>query len=73
MKYCSLLLASLVLAPICLSAQTPNPAPRLATPADKISVLDGFKVELIRSAEPAEGSWVCMALDPKGRLLISPQ
>lgn len=46
---------------------------RVATPADQISVLDGFQVELIRSAEPNEGSWVSMAVDPKGRLIVSPQ
>ncbi|MDQ6632416.1 MAG: c-type cytochrome, partial [Verrucomicrobiota bacterium] len=32
-----------------------------------------FKVELLRSAEPGEGSWVSMTTDPKGRLIISPQ
>jgi putative heme-binding domain-containing protein len=48
-------------------------AARVATPADQISVLDGFQVELIRSAEPNEGSWVSMAVDPKGRLIVSPQ
>ncbi len=44
-----------------------------ATPAESLKVLDGFKVELLRSAEPSEGSWICMAIDPKGRLIISPQ
>ena len=33
----------------------------------------GFRVELLRSAEPGEGSWVAMTIDPKGRLIISPQ
>ena len=45
----------------------------LATAADKLTVLSGFKVELLRSAERGEGSWVCMAIDPKGRLIVSPQ
>jgi putative heme-binding domain-containing protein len=45
----------------------------VATAADKLTVLPGFKVELLRSAERGEGSWVCMAVDPKGRLIISPQ
>jgi putative heme-binding domain-containing protein len=44
-----------------------------ATPAEKLTVLPGFKVERLRSAERGEGSWVCMAVDPKGRLIISPQ
>lgn len=45
----------------------------VATAAEKLTVLPGFKVELLRSAERGEGSWVCLAIDPKGRLIISPQ
>jgi putative heme-binding domain-containing protein len=41
--------------------------------AETLSVLDGFKVELVRSAQAGEGSWVAMATDPQGRLIISPQ
>jgi putative heme-binding domain-containing protein len=48
-------------------------APREATAADKLTVLPGFKVELLRSAEPKEGSWVSMTFDSKGRLILSPQ
>lgn len=48
-------------------------AARMATSADQLSVLPGFAVELLRSAEPGEGSWVCMTVDAKGRLIISPQ
>ena len=44
-----------------------------ATPAESLTVLDGFKVELLRSAAPGEGSWVSMTIDPQGRLIISPQ
>jgi len=45
-----------------------------ATAADKITVLNGFKVELLYSPDkPKEGSWVAMAIDPKGRLIVSPQ
>lgn len=47
--------------------------PPVATPAAALQVADGFKVELIRSAEPGEGSWVAMTVDPKGRLIVSPQ
>src|SRR3989449_11275910 len=56
--------------PLC--AQTGRGS-RQATPAEALATLPGFKVELIRSAEPGEGSWVCLAVDPKGRLIISPQ
>lgn len=48
-------------------------AARVATPAASLKVLPGFKVELVRSAEPDEGSWVSMAIDAKGRLIFSPQ
>src|SRR5207237_10670494 len=45
----------------------------MATPVDKLTVLPGFKAELLRSAQVGEGSWVSMTTDPKGRLIISPQ
>ncbi len=44
-----------------------------ATAAETLTVPPGFKVELLRSAEPGEGSWISMAVDAKGRLIISPQ
>ncbi|HEU0039027.1 MAG TPA: hypothetical protein VFR76_07115, partial [Verrucomicrobiae bacterium] len=44
-----------------------------ATPAEQLTVLPGFKVELLHSAQPGEGSWVSMTTDAKGRLIISPQ
>jgi putative heme-binding domain-containing protein len=44
-----------------------------ATPADQLDVLADFHVELIRNAEAGEGSWVSMAVDPKGRIYISSQ
>ena len=39
---------------------------------DKITVLPGFKVELVKSSEEL-GSWVAMCADKAGRLIISPQ
>jgi putative heme-binding domain-containing protein len=44
-----------------------------AAPAESLQVAEGFKVELLRSAQPEEGSWVAMTVDPKGRLIVSPQ
>ncbi len=44
-----------------------------STPASELTVAPGFKVELLKSATDREGSWVSMAVDPKGRLYISPQ
>ncbi len=46
---------------------------RTATDAATLKTLPGFSVELIRSAQTGEGSWVSLAFDPKGRLWISPQ
>ncbi|WP_345688148.1 c-type cytochrome [Novipirellula caenicola] len=45
-----------------------------ATPIDRITAADGFKVELLYSV-PAEiqGSWVNLCTDNKGRLLVSDQ
>jgi putative heme-binding domain-containing protein len=48
-------------------------APPVATAVDKIQAPPGFKIELLRSAEVGEGSWICMTVDPRGRLIISPQ
>src|SRR5206468_1781678 len=59
---------------IALVLWTFNSSGQQATPADQISVLNGFKVELLYSPDkPTEGSWVAMAIDPKGRLIVSPQ
>src|SRR6266542_6989991 len=36
-----------------------------ATAAEALTVLPGFKVELLRSAAVEEGSWICMTVDQK--------
>jgi len=46
---------------------------RVATPAESLTVADGYVVELVRSAQLGEGSWVCLTFDPRGRLIVSPQ
>jgi putative heme-binding domain-containing protein len=43
-----------------------------ATPAESLTLSEGFKAELLHSSEN-EGSWVSMTTDPQGRLIISPQ
>src|SRR5215216_536900 len=65
----SLLLLA-ILCPFMASGQTPSTG---ATPTSELKVAGGFKVELLRSASKDEGSWVCMAVDAKGRLYISCQ
>ena len=69
-------LAFLVALPA-LAADTPAP-PKLkeppATPAEKLKIAKGFKVELLYSVpKDKEGSWVSMCADPKGRLIVSDQ
>ena len=34
-------------------------------------ILPGFEIQLVRSAEPDEDSWVSMAIDPQGRITIA--
>ncbi len=55
-------------------AQKKQPKQQVATPAEELQTLPGFKVELIHSADAkTEGSWINMAKDNKGRLLIAGQ
>jgi putative heme-binding domain-containing protein len=42
---------------------------QLAEPV-AIATLPGFEVDLVRSAAPGEGSWISMAFDSRGRLLV---
>jgi len=45
-----------------------------ATPADKVKIAKGFKVELLYSVpKEQEGSWVSMTQDDKGRMICSDQ
>jgi len=46
---------------------------RDATPAAKVTVPDGFKVELVHSAQAGEGSWVSLVMDDEGRAVVSPE
>ncbi|MCW5556476.1 MAG: c-type cytochrome [Verrucomicrobiae bacterium] len=42
-----------------------------ATDPATFSVPPGFQVELLRTAAPAEDSWIALAFDPQGRLTVS--
>ncbi len=42
-----------------------------ATDPATITLLPGFKVDLLRSAQPGEDSWVALAFDPMGRVTIA--
>lgn len=48
-------------------------AKRFAAAAEQLFTRQDFKIELLHSADPEEGSWVNMCKDDKGRLIISPQ
>lgn len=41
-----------------------------ATPPASITVLPGFKVELLRSAAAEDGSWISMTREPDGRIIV---
>lgn len=45
-------------------------AERDATPVSQISISPGFQMELLRSAQPGEGSWISMTFDPNGRIIL---
>ena len=54
-------------------AQPLGPAPP-ATPVDRLRAPKGFKVELLYTVpRETQGSWVNLAVDPKGRLITSDQ
>ncbi|MBI3417544.1 MAG: c-type cytochrome [Verrucomicrobia bacterium] len=60
-------------ASLLLLAGQPQSLAATATPASELKVPDGFKIELLHSTTVEEGSWICLAIDPKGRLIVSPQ
>jgi len=41
-----------------------------ATPVSSISVQPGFEVQLIRSAQEGEGSWISLTFDHQGRIIL---
>ena len=42
-----------------------------ATDPASFTVPDGFRVQLVRSAQPGEDSWVAMAFDPQGGITLA--
>lgn len=68
LKFLSVIAALLSVA--ALYAQSPKNS---TTPPRDIQAPPGFKVELLHSALPDEGSWVCMTVDDKGHFIIAPQ
>lgn len=53
---------------------TATDSPRLVLDADTgISLRAGFDAELLYEVPKSQGSWVAMAFDPKGRIIVSDQ
>lgn len=56
---------------LCLICSMPAvAAERQATTPEQIRVAQGFKVELLRSAQEGEDSWISMSFDAQGRLVL---
>ena len=60
----------LLVACVALLASPAIAAPRSATPPTSITVPAGFTVELVRSAQESESSWISMAFDEAGRIIV---
>jgi len=56
---------------LCLMHASLQAAEREATPVSSISVKSGFQVELLRSAQPGESSWISMTFDDQGRIIMA--
>jgi putative heme-binding domain-containing protein len=73
MRHAVLRLALLML-PIWISPSQCFAAGLGVTPADQISTLDGFEVELVYEVpSETQGSWVSLTVDPQGRLIACDQ
>lgn len=56
---------------LCLAGPlTTQAAEQQATPISSIRVQPGFQVELLRSAQQGESSWISMTFDDQGRLIL---
>ena len=60
----------LLVAWLALLASPALAAPRSATPPTSITVPAGFTVELVRSAQESESSWISMGFDEAGRIIV---
>ena len=63
LHHLSAFLLGLLSASLCHAGEAVKP--------DALDLLPGFKLELVRTADPAEeGSWISIAKDPQGRLVL---
>jgi putative heme-binding domain-containing protein len=55
-------------------ADKPKDKPQTATPAEALKIMKDFQAERLYSVpKEAQGSWVNMCVDPKGRFIVSDQ
>ncbi len=55
------------------SGQTGPSKDKVLDPETNLTLMEGFDAELLYSVPESQGSWVAMAFDPKGRLIVSDQ
>ena len=53
--------------------QTHAAGDMVVDPDTHITLPEGFDAEILYDVPTAQGSWVAMAFDPKGRLIVSDQ
>ena len=73
MKTLLILIIASLLGLVCASAQSLDKHSYVLDPDTQITLLEGFDAELLYSVPKSQGSWVAMAFDPKGRLIVSDQ
>lgn len=74
MRFVKLSLATCIIAAIAFSTFSRAGDAKKPKASDALHVPEGFEIELLHTADPkTEGSWICMAKDSKGRLIISGQ
>jgi putative heme-binding domain-containing protein len=58
----------------CIVSSAPQPDTELVVDPDtQIALLKGFDADLLYTVPTTQGSWVAMAFDPKGRIIVSDQ
>ena len=66
-------LAALLLLSTIIGQARPDDGNHVLDPDTQITLPEGFDAELLYSVPTEQGSWVAMAFDPKGRLIVSDQ
>jgi putative heme-binding domain-containing protein len=72
MKYLAFLILASILSLRCGSSADDQDK-FVLDPDTQITLLEGFDAELLYSVPASQGSWVAMAFDPQGRIIVSDQ